>query len=87
MASFVCGLPRDGCEGSLEESVVDDVTLAVFSFDDPVAGIGFALAAVSEDGSGVGTLCCVDQKGPASTKGVHSILLRACTACRSYLTP
>jgi hypothetical protein len=55
----------------LEEGVVDDVALVIFSFDDPVAGIGFALSGVGEDEGGVEALCGVDEKGPAGAKRVH----------------
>jgi hypothetical protein len=81
--AFIC---RDGREGFLEECVVEDVAVAVFALDDPVTGIGFALAAGGEDGGGVGTLCCVDQKRSASAKGVHSILLTAGFSVRIYVT-
>jgi hypothetical protein len=44
VAAFARGLPGDRGKSALEEGVVDDVTLVIFSFDDPVAGIGFALS-------------------------------------------
>ena len=71
MSSFVEGLPRDGGEGALEEGVVDDVALVVFAFDDPVAGIGFAMAKVGKDGGGLSALCSVYEKGSAGMKGAH----------------
>jgi len=68
---------RVGREGCLKEGVIDDVTLVVFTFDDPVTGIGFAVAGVGEEDRGLCALRCVDQKRSASAKGVHSILLTA----------
>ena len=44
VAAFVGRLPGDRGEGALEERVVYDVALVIFTFDDPVAGIGFALS-------------------------------------------
>jgi len=49
MAAFTGRLPGDRGKGALEESVVDDVALVIFAFDDPVAGISFALSGVSKD--------------------------------------
>jgi len=71
VSSFVRRLPGDGGEGALEEGVVDDVALVVFAFDDPVAGVGFAMAAVSEDGGGMSALRGIYEKRSAGTKGVH----------------
>jgi len=71
VSSFVRGLPGDGGEGALEEGIVDDVALVIFAFDDPVAGIGFAMAKVGKDGGGLGALCSVYEKGAAGTKGAH----------------
>src|SRR5580704_3204916 len=71
VTAFVGGLPGDRGKGSLEEGVVDDVALVIFSFDDPVAGIGFALSGVGEDEGRVEALCGVDKKGPAGAKRVH----------------
>ena len=81
MAAFTRGFPGDWSEGALEEAVVDDVALVVFAFDDPVAGIGFALAGVGEDEGGVEALGSVYQKGSTSTEGVHLTLLSA-SFCR-----
>ena len=64
-------IPWYGREGALEEGVVDDVALVVFAFDDPVARVGFTLAAIGEDGGGLGALCGVYEKRSASTKGVQ----------------
>lgn len=77
MSSFVRGLRRDGSEGELEEGVVDDVALVVFAFDDPVSGIGFAMAAVSEDSGGLSALCGIYEKRSAGKKGVHLSFLLA----------
>ena len=71
MAAIVGRIPGDRGKGALEEGVVDDVALVVFSFDDPVAGIGFALSGVGEDEGGVEALGGVDEKGPAGTKRMH----------------
>jgi len=49
----------------------------VFAFDDPVAGIGFALAGVGEDEGGVEALSCVYKKRSAGAEGVHQTLLSA----------
>jgi len=76
VAPFVGRLPGDRGEGALEEGVVYDVALVIFTFDDPVAGIGFALSGVGEDGGGVEALRCVDEKGPAGTKRVHETFSR-----------
>src|SRR6267154_2615316 len=66
VAALAGGLPGDRGKGALEEGVVDDVALVIFSFDDPVAGIGFALSGVGEDEGGVEALDGVDEKWPAS---------------------
>ena len=71
LSLFVGGLPGDGGEGALEEGVVDDVALVVFAFDDPVAGMCFAMAGVGEDGSGLSALRGVYEKRSAGAKGVH----------------
>ena len=60
MATFTRWFPRDGGKGALEEGVVDDVSLAIFAFNDPIAGIGFALSGVGEDEGGVEALRSVD---------------------------
>ena len=60
VTTFVRGLPGDRSKGALEEGVVDDVAFVILSFDDPVAGIGFALSAVGEDHCGVEALRGVD---------------------------
>jgi len=60
VAAFAGWFPRDSGEGALEEGIVDDVALAIFAFDDPVAGVGFALSGVGEDQGGVETLCGVN---------------------------
>ena len=74
MAAFARGRPWDRGEGALEEGVVDDVALVVFPFDDPVAGIGFALSGVGKDGGGVDALGGVDKKRSAGAKSVHVTL-------------
>ena len=71
VSSFVCGFPGDGRKGSLEEGVVDDVALVVFAFDDPVSGIGFAMAEVGKDGGGLSALGGIYEKRSAGPKGVH----------------
>jgi hypothetical protein len=71
VSSFVRGLPGDGGEGALEEGVVDDVALVVFAFDDPVAGVDFALAGVGEDGRRLSALRGVYEDRSAGAKGVH----------------
>ena len=88
MSSFVRRLPRDGSEGALEEGVVDDVALVVFAFDDPVSRIGFAVAAVSEDGGGMSALRGIYEKRSAGTKGVHfNYSWQRCSANNLYFTP
>jgi hypothetical protein len=47
----------------------------VFAFNDPVAGIGFALAGVGKDEGGVEALSCIYKKGSAGAEGVHQTLL------------
>jgi hypothetical protein len=88
VAAFAGWLPGDWGKGALEEGVVDDVALAVFAFDDPVSGIGFALAGVGEDQGGVEALGCVDEKGSAGAERVHLTLLSAllCFADRIYFS-
>ena len=44
----------------MEEGVVDDVAFVILTFDDPVAGVGFALSRVGEDEGGVEALRSVD---------------------------
>jgi hypothetical protein len=85
VTAFGGGLPGDGSEGALEEVVVDDVALAIFAFDDPVAGEGFALAGVGEDEGGVEALRGVDEKGSAGTKGVHQTFSCRHSFCRQEL--
>ena len=77
VTAFAGRFPGNGGKGALEEGVVDDVTLVVFAFDDPVAGIGFALAGVGKDESGVEALGCIHEKRSAGAKGVHQSLLSA----------
>ena len=87
VSSFVRGLRSDGSEGELEEGVVDDVALVVFAFDDPVSGIGFAMAAVSEDRGGLSALCGIYEKRSAGKKGVHlSFLLAALFSPTMYIS-
>jgi hypothetical protein len=71
VSSFVRGRPGDGGEGALEEGVVDDIALVVFAFDDPVAGEGFTMSGVGEDGGGLGTLRGIYKKRSAGAKSVH----------------
>ena len=71
MAAFVGGLPWDWGKGALEKGVVDDVALVVLAFNDPVAGIGFALSGVGEDDGGVEALGGVYEKRSAGAKRVH----------------
>ena len=75
MAPFVGRLPWDRGKRTLEEGVVDDVAFAIFSFDDPVAGIGFALSGVGKDEGGAEALRGVDEKRSAGAEGVHQTLL------------
>jgi len=74
VAAFAGGLPGDRGKGALEESVVDDIALVIFAFDDPVAGIGFALPGVGEDEGGVEALRGVDEKRSAGAKRIHETL-------------
>jgi len=60
VATFTRWFPRDGGKGALEEGVVDDVAFVILTFDDPVAGVGFALSRVGEDEGGVEALRSVD---------------------------
>jgi hypothetical protein len=71
VAAFARGFPGNRSKSALEEGVVDDVALVIFSFDDPVAGIGFALSGVGEDDGWVEALRGVDEKWPAGTKRMH----------------
>jgi hypothetical protein len=87
VAAFAGRLPWDRGKGALEEAVVDDVALAVFTFDDPVAGIGFALAGVGEDQGGVEALGGVYEKRSAGAERVHVTLsCRLCSADRIYFS-
>ena len=72
MAPFVGWIPWDGSEGALEEAVIDDVALAIFALDDPVAGEDFALAGVGEDKGGTCALPCEYQKRSAGSEGFQS---------------
>jgi hypothetical protein len=85
VAAFLGGLPGNGGKGALEKSVVDDIALVIFAFDDPVAGVGFALSGVGEDRGGVEALRGVDEKRSARAKGVHQALLTA-LFCRQDLS-
>jgi hypothetical protein len=73
VAAFAGRFPGDRSKGALEEGVVDDVAFVIFSFDDPVAGIGFALSGVCEDEGGVEALGGLDEKGSAGAKRAHEI--------------
>jgi hypothetical protein len=86
VAAFARGLPWNGCEGALEEGIVDDVALAVFAFDDPVAGIGFALAGVGKDEGRVEALGGVYQKRSAGAEGVHLTLLSVVASADFYIS-
>jgi hypothetical protein len=74
MAAFAGGLPGDRGKGALEKTVVHDVTLVIFPFNDPVAGIGSTLSRIGEDYCGLKALSRVDEKGSAGPKGVHESL-------------
>ena len=88
MATLLGGFPGDGSEGALEEGIVDDVALVVFAFDDPVSGVGFAMAAVGEDGGGMSALRGIYEKRSAGTKGVHfNYSWQRCSANNLYFTP
>ena len=71
VSAFVGGFPGNGGEGTLKEGVVDDVALVIFAFDDPVAGEGFTMSGVGEDGGGLGALRGVYKKRSAGAKSVH----------------
>jgi hypothetical protein len=71
VATLLRGFPGNGSEGALEEGVVDDVAFVILTFDNPIAGIGFALSRVGEDKSRVDALGGIDKKGPAGAKRVH----------------
>ena len=71
MAAFAGRLPGDRGKGALEKAVVHDVTLVIFPFNDPVAGIGSALSRIGKDYCGLKALGRVDEKGSAGAKGVH----------------
>src|ERR1700753_981210 len=76
--------PRDRGEGTLKEGIVDDVAFVIFTFDDPVAGIGLALAGIGEDKGGVGALGGVDKQGSTGAKRVPEALPPA-LFCRQNL--
>ena len=61
MTAFGGSFPWDWSKGALEEGVVDDIAFVIFAFDDPVAGVGFALSGVGEDEGGTEALCGVDK--------------------------
>jgi len=86
VAAVARGLPGDRGKGALEESVVDDVALVIFSFDDPVAGVGFALPGVGEDDGGAEALCGVDEKRSTGAKCVHQTLLAALSRRQRYFS-
>jgi hypothetical protein len=77
MAAFAGRLPGDWDKGALEEGIVNDVAFVILAFDDPIAGIGFALTGVGEDEGGVEALRGIDEKGSAGAKRVHEALLPA----------
>ena len=72
VAPLVGWLPWDGNKGALEEGVIDDIALAIFALDDPVAGKDFALTGVGEDEGGICALFSVYQKRSAGPEGVQS---------------
>jgi len=74
VAAFTRGFPGNRSKSALEEGVVHDVALVIFSFDDPVARVGFALSGVGEDEGGVEALGGVDEKWPAGAKRVYETL-------------
>jgi hypothetical protein len=87
LSSFIRRLPRDGSEGALEERVVDNVALLVFSFDDPVAGVRVSTTAAGEEGSGSGALCGIYEKWSACAKGAQfSSPGGACYAVDVYIS-
>jgi hypothetical protein len=87
VAAFAGGLPGDWGKGALKEGVVDDVAFAVFALDDPVAGIGFALAGVGEDYRWVEALGGVYEKRSAGAERVHVTLSwRLCSADMIYFS-
>ena len=73
IASFVRRFPRDWGKCSLEEGVVNYVTLVIFAFDDPVAGKDFALPAIGEDYACMRALLGLYKKWSAGPEGFHLI--------------
>ena len=69
VASFGHRLPWDGGKCALEESVIDDIALVIFTFDDPVTGKDLAFADIGEDDGWLAALCCSNEKGPAGPIG------------------
>src|SRR5271165_4575504 len=65
------GISLERGEGALEKGVVDDVALAVFSANDPVAALDVAEAEVGGDGLIFLALRGVDEQWPACTKSTH----------------
>jgi len=65
------GIGLERCEGALEKGVVDDVALAVFSANDPVAALDVAEAEVGGDGLIFIALRGVDEQWPACSKCTH----------------
>jgi hypothetical protein len=73
MSSFFGGLPRNGSKGSLEEGVVDYVSLIVFALNDPITGKNFAFSGFGEDGSGASALLGFYEERSASPKGLQCV--------------
>jgi hypothetical protein len=55
----------------LKECIVDDVTFAIFSSDDPVAFLDVAKAGIRSNCARVFTLFSVNKKWSAGTKSAH----------------
>jgi hypothetical protein len=54
----------------LKESVIYDVALVVFAFDDPVAGENFTLADIRKENGGVSALPCFYEERSTRAKGL-----------------
>src|ERR1700733_5307340 len=64
--------PLEWSESTLEEGVIYDIALVVFSRYDPIASLYYALAKIGDYGHGSCAPCCLHQEGPACSVCCHN---------------
>ena len=71
MFSFLDRLPGNGRKSTLEEGIVYDVVLVVFSFDDPVTRANLTLSQIGDYRGSLRALTRLYQQRSSCTKCIH----------------